>query len=86
MILMLVADDSDDDLLLTRVGHVTRKPKKTCVEAQAWRLDCTYRRLTYQLFNVKRISKMADWWTEVYIINIYILYFYKSYKHTLDHI
>lgn len=42
MILMLVADDSDDYLLLTPADRVTRKPKKTCPGAPVGRLCCTY--------------------------------------------
>lgn len=42
-----------------------------------------YERLTYHVFNVKRLFKMEDWWTQVYIINIYNLYFYKTCKHML---
>jgi hypothetical protein len=42
MILMLVADDFDDYLLLTPADRLTRKPKKTCPGALVWRLYCTY--------------------------------------------
>jgi len=42
MILMLVADDFDDYLLLTPADRLTRKPKKTCPGAPVWRLCCTY--------------------------------------------
>lgn len=42
MILMCVADDFDDYLLLTAADFLTRKPKKTCPEAPVWRLCCTY--------------------------------------------
>jgi len=42
MILMLVADDFDDYLLLTPANHLTRKPKTTCPGAPVWRLCCTY--------------------------------------------
>jgi len=42
MILMLVADDFDDYLLLTPADRLTRKPKKTCPGAPVRRLCCTY--------------------------------------------
>jgi len=42
MIVMLVADDFDDYLLLTPADRLTRKPKKTCPGASLWRLCCTY--------------------------------------------
>lgn len=43
IILMIVADDFDDYLLLTPADRLTRKPKKkTCPGAPVWRLCCTY--------------------------------------------
>jgi hypothetical protein len=42
IILMIVADDFDDYLLLTPADRLIRKPKKTCPGAPVWRLCCTY--------------------------------------------